>query len=70
VALEKKNKEESFSRQLKKRRNEYRPKLNLLKDKQGNIIGKEGKIINRWAEHSTEMLDNKNAEGLLYQHET
>ena len=53
---EKKNMKGCSSRQSKKRRNEYQPNLNLLKDKQGNIIGEEGKIINRWAEHFTQVL--------------
>ena len=65
---ENKNMKGCSSRQFKKRRNGYQPKLNLLKDKQGNIIDEEGNIINRWAEHFTEMLNNENAEGLLYQH--
>jgi hypothetical protein len=60
--------ERMFCKAVKKRRNEYQPKLNLLKDKQGNIIGEEGKIINRCAEHFTEKLNNEHAEGLLYRH--
>lgn len=64
---ENKNKKVCSSRQLKKRRDEYQQKSNLLKDKQGNIIGEEGKIKDRWAEHFTEMLNNKH-EGLLYLH--
>lgn len=40
---EKKNKKECSSRQLKKRRNEYQPKLNLLTDKQGNTVVRKEK---------------------------
>ena len=43
--------ERMFFKAVKRRRNEYQPKLNLLKDKQGNIVGEEGKIINRCADH-------------------
>jgi hypothetical protein len=39
-------------------RNEYQPKLNLLKDQKGNIVGKDGKIIHRLADYF-KMLNNE-----------
>jgi hypothetical protein len=35
----------------------YQPKLKACKDKQGKIIEAETEVINRWAEHFEELLN-------------
>jgi hypothetical protein len=48
-----------FFQVVKKIRNEYQPILNLLKEKQGNIIDQDGKMMYRYAEYFKEMLNNE-----------
>jgi hypothetical protein len=46
-----------FYRSILQIKHGYQPKLKVCKDKQGKIIEDETEVINRWAEHFEELLN-------------
>jgi hypothetical protein len=44
---------------IKRQTKSYKPRTNICKDKNGNIISDKEKIIERWKEHFNDLLNNQ-----------
>jgi hypothetical protein len=42
---------------MKKKKKGFQPKLNVYKDKEGNIISEESQILKRWVEYYKDLLN-------------
>lgn len=54
-----KNESKNFFRKIKIQNTEYKPKLSACKNKNGEIISEEIKVIERWAEYFKELLNEE-----------
>ena len=60
--LNNQNENRKFYQAVKKINNGFQSRLVICKDKNGNVIGNNENILNRWVEHFEEMLNGKDEE--------
>jgi hypothetical protein len=55
----KEHQSQKYYKELKNLGTGFQPRLNFYKNKEGNMITSKDKIMNRWVEHFSELLNKR-----------